>query len=72
MKKHCCLSLSKCVNDKVDYEHRRLRRKSKMKTFIKLSDPKPSFIVDLRHKFTVRNMNEMPVFVQSSELSNRT
>ena len=31
-----------------------------------------SFIVDLRHKFTVRNMNEIPVFVQSSELSNRT
>ena len=30
-----------------------------------------SFIVDLRHKFTVRNMNEIPVFVQSSELSNR-
>ena len=27
-----------------------------------------SFIVDLRHKFTVRNMNEIPVFVQSSEL----
>ena len=31
-----------------------------------------SFIVDLRHKFTVRNMNEIPVLVQSSELSNRT
>ena len=31
-----------------------------------------SFIVDLCHKFTVRNMNEIPVFVQSSELSNRT
>ena len=31
-----------------------------------------SFIVDLRHKFTVRNMNGIPVFVQSSELSNRT
>ena len=31
-----------------------------------------SFIVDLRHKFTVRNMNEIPVFVQSSELSNIT
>ena len=31
-----------------------------------------SFIVDLRHKFTVRNMNEIPVFVQSSESSNRT
>ena len=31
-----------------------------------------SFIVDLRHKFTVGNMNEIPVFVQSSELSNRT
>ena len=29
-----------------------------------------SFIVDIRHKFTVRNMNEIPVFVQSSELSN--
>ena len=31
-----------------------------------------SFIVDLRHKFTIRNMNEKPVFVQSSELSNKT
>ena len=31
-----------------------------------------SFIVDLRHKFTVKNMNEIHVFVQSSELSNRT
>ena len=31
-----------------------------------------SFIVDLRQKFTVINMNEIPVFVQSSELSNRT
>ena len=31
-----------------------------------------SFIVDLRHKFTVRNMNGIPVFVQSSELSNIT
>ena len=31
-----------------------------------------SFIVDLRHKFTVRNMNEILVFVQSSELSKRT
>ena len=31
-----------------------------------------SFVVDLRHKFTVRIMNEIPVFVQSSELSNRT
>ena len=31
-----------------------------------------SFIVDLHHKFTVRNMNEIPVFVQSSELSNIT
>ena len=31
-----------------------------------------SFIVDLRHKFTVRNMNEIHAFVQSSELSNRT
>ena len=31
-----------------------------------------SFIVDLRHKFTVRNMNDIPVFVQYSELSNRT
>ena len=31
-----------------------------------------SFIVDLRHKFTVRNMNEIPVFVQSIELNNRT
>ena len=28
--------------------------------------------VDLRHKFTVRNMNEIPVLVQSSELSNKT
>ena len=26
-----------------------------------------SFIVDLRHKFTVRNMNEIPVFVQSTK-----
>ena len=24
------LSLSKCVNDKIEYKHRRLRRKSKM------------------------------------------
>ena len=31
-----------------------------------------SFVVDLRHKFTVKIMNEIPVFVQSSELSNRT
>ena len=31
-----------------------------------------SFIVDLRHKFTVGNMNEIPVFVRSSELGNRT
>ena len=31
-----------------------------------------SFIVGLRHKFTVRNVNEIPVFVQSSELSNIT
>ena len=31
-----------------------------------------SFIVDLRHKFTVRNMNEIPVFIKSSELSNIT
>ena len=31
-----------------------------------------SFIVDLHHKFTVRNMNEIPVFVQPSELSNIT
>ena len=31
-----------------------------------------SFIVDLRHKFTVRNINEIPVLVQSSELSNIT
>ena len=31
-----------------------------------------SFIVDLRHKFTVVNMNEIPVFVRSSELGNRT
>ena len=31
-----------------------------------------SFIVDLRHKFTVRNVNEIPVFVQSSELGNIT
>ena len=30
-----------------------------------------SFIVDFRHKFTVRNMNEVPVFVQSSGISNR-
>ena len=30
MENHCCLSLSKCVNDKVGYKHRRLRRKSKM------------------------------------------
>ena len=29
------------------------------------------FIVDLRHKFAVRNKNGIPVFVQSSELSNR-
>ena len=29
-----------------------------------------SFIVDLRHKFTIRNMNEIHVFVQSSEISN--
>ena len=27
---HCCLSLSKCVNDKIEYKHHRLRRKSKM------------------------------------------
>ena len=31
-----------------------------------------SFIVDLRHKFTVRNTNGIPVSVQSSELSNKT
>ena len=31
-----------------------------------------SFIVDLRHTFAVRNMNEIPVFVQSSKLSNET
>ena len=31
-----------------------------------------SFIVDIPHKFTVRDMNEIPVFVQSIELSNRT
>ena len=31
-----------------------------------------SFIVDSRHKFTVRKLNVIPVFVQSSELSNRT
>ena len=31
-----------------------------------------SFIVDLRHKFTVGNMNEIPVFVRSSELGDRT
>ena len=31
-----------------------------------------SFIVDLRHNFTVRNMNNKPVFVQSSEVCNRT
>ena len=30
-----------------------------------------AFIVYLRHKFTNRNMNEIPVFVQSSELCNR-
>ena len=30
-----------------------------------------SFIVDLRHKFTVGDMNETPVFVRSSELGNR-
>ena len=29
---HCCLSLSKCVNDKAEYKHRRLRGKSKMHT----------------------------------------
>ena len=28
---YCCLSLSKCVNDKVENNHRRLRRKSKMR-----------------------------------------
>ena len=31
-----------------------------------------SFIADLRHTFAVRNMNEMPVLVLSSELSNKT
>ena len=31
-----------------------------------------SFIVDLRHTFAVRNMNEIPAPVQSSELSNKT
>ena len=30
-----------------------------------------SFIVDLRHKVIVSNIKIMPVFVQSSELSNR-
>ena len=29
-------------------------------------------IQHLRHKFTFRSMNEIPVSVQSSELSNRT
>ena len=24
---HCCLSLSKCVNDKIEYKHHRLQRK---------------------------------------------
>ena len=31
-----------------------------------------SFVVDLRHKLTVRSMNEIPVSVQSCELNNRT
>ena len=31
-----------------------------------------SFSVELRRNFTVRNMKEIPVFVQSSELSIRT
>ena len=31
-----------------------------------------SFIVGVLHKFTVRYMNKIPVFVQSSELSNRS
>ena len=31
-----------------------------------------SFIVDVLHKFTVRYMNKIPVFVHSGELSNRS
>ena len=33
---------------------------------------KKSFRVELRHNFTVRNIKEVPVSVQSGELSNRT
>ena len=36
---HCCLSLSKCVNDKVEYKYRRLRGKSKMTTDYGFSCP---------------------------------
>ena len=31
-----------------------------------------SFIVDLRHSYAVRNMNEIPVLVLLGELSNKT
>ena len=31
-----------------------------------------SFVADLRHTFAIRNMNEIPVLVQSGELSNKT
>ena len=30
MENHCCLSLSKCVNDQLEFKHRRLRGKSMM------------------------------------------
>ena len=31
MENHCCLSLSKCVNDQLEFKHHRLRGKSKMR-----------------------------------------
>ena len=56
MENHLCLSLSKCVNDKVKYKHRRLRGKSKMV-------PTNSFLSTQQRAFWL-----LPVFIPFSSL----
>ena len=54
------------------YIQKYISDKNKYRTLLFYAYRCNSFIADLRHAFAVRNINEIPVLVLSSELSNKT
>ena len=69
MENHLCLSLSKCVNDKVKYKHRRLRGKSKMDL---VGNPEDRFSHNQAQRLMIRSDFRQAFLVLSCGGSNDT